>query len=568
MTVRLPDQIRADPAKFEPTNRELRARWLGRVGYPEAFDLQSALYDRRVAQLAPDYLLMLEHPDVYTLGRSASPEHLLVSREDFALDGVSVIEVNRGGDVTYHGPGQLVAYPIIRLNRLDVVAYVRALESAVISAVGRFGISASWSDGYTGVWVGDEKLCAIGVRVSRMTTMHGIALNVSTNLQRFQAIVPCGIPDRGVTSLEKLTGRRIPMGDVVTALAESMATAFGATSLDIVAPEASHDDPRLSRPGVSTSPVAAIDRDRRPRAVDGTLRPESLRVRAEFGHEYRSVRRLVSGLSLHTVCESAACPNIYECWSQKTATLMILGNECTRACGFCKIETARPSGVDEGEPDRVADAVVSLGLEYAVLTSVARDDLPDGGSQMFARCIGAIHEVAPECEVEVLIPDFKGDPTALATVIEAGPVVLNHNVETVPRLQRAVRHTANYARSLAVLARARRLNPDVTTKSGLMVGLGEERTEVEQVLADLAAIGVGIVTIGQYLAPSASHLQVSRWWSESEFDEVAAFGESLGIGRVEAGPLVRSSYHARASADRMRRHPHSAGFDPIAGCSN
>jgi lipoic acid synthetase len=278
-----------------------------------------------------------------------------------------------------------------------------------------------------------------------------------------------------------------------------------------------------------------------------TRRPEWMRVKADFGDGYRATRRLVRDLGLHTVCEEAGCPNIYECWADGTATFMILGERCTRACGFCLVDTRHPLAVDVDEPVRVAEAVATLGLRHAVVTSVARDDLDDGGAAIFAATIRAMRARTPSTRVEVLIPDCKGDPASLDVIFEARPDVLNHNLETVARLQRAARPSAGYARSLAVLARAKRAG--LHTKSGLIVGMGEELDEVQAAITDLRGVGVDILTVGQYLQPSSRHLPVVRWWTPAELAEVGAFAARLGFAHVEAGPLVRSSYHARRAVD-------------------
>jgi lipoic acid synthetase len=275
-----------------------------------------------------------------------------------------------------------------------------------------------------------------------------------------------------------------------------------------------------------------------------------MRVKADLGVGYRETRRLTRALDLHTVCEEAGCPNIYECWADGTATFMILGERCTRACGFCLVDTRRPGPVDPDEPRRVAEAVATLGLAHAVITCVARDDLPDGGARAFAATIAAIRGRAPGARVEVLVSDCGGDADALATIAAARPDVLNHNLETVARLQRAARPSAGYARSLTVLARAK--TAGLVTKSGMILGLGETDAEVRGALADLRGVGVDIVTLGQYLQPSARHLPVVRWWTPQEFEAVGAYARSLGFAHVEAGPLVRSSYHARAGAEQAR----------------
>ena len=273
-------------------------------------------------------------------------------------------------------------------------------------------------------------------------------------------------------------------------------------------------------------------------------RPVWLRAPAPTGENYRELKRLVGELKLHTVCESAACPNVGECWNRRTATFMILGNVCTRRCGFCAVQKGAPLPVDYDEPRRVAEACAILGLKYAVVTSVNRDDRKDGGAELFALTIQAIRERIPGCKVEVLVPDFQGSHEAMEIVMNAHPDVLNHNIETVPRLYRQVRLGARYERSLDMLAYAKRLRAFVPSKSGLMLGLGENPDEALQVMRDLRAHGVNILTLGQYLRPSQKHLPIIRYIPESEFAEFKRLGYEMGFDHVEAGPLVRSSYHA------------------------
>jgi lipoic acid synthetase len=270
-----------------------------------------------------------------------------------------------------------------------------------------------------------------------------------------------------------------------------------------------------------------------------------MKVKAVMDDSYLDLKKLMRSQSLNTVCEEAGCPNIYECWGSGTATLMLLGDTCTRACSFCDVKTGKPGEVDIFEPLRAAEAVAQMGLKHAVMTSVNRDDLPDGGAGIFAQTIEEINRRLPECDVEVLIPDFKGDKEALEIVMAAKPTVLNHNTETVLRLQRDIRTAANYGRSLALLARAKWHNPAGLVKSGLIVGMGETEGEVLGALADLRAVGVDVVTIGQYLRPTRRHRPIDRYVHPDEFDRYSAEGKRLGIGHVEAGPLVRSSYHAR-----------------------
>ena len=273
-------------------------------------------------------------------------------------------------------------------------------------------------------------------------------------------------------------------------------------------------------------------------------RPPWLRAPAPVGDNYRDLKALVGSLGLHTVCESAACPNVGECWNRRTATFMILGNVCTRRCGFCAVQKGAPLPVDYDEPRRVAEACSLLGLKYAVITSVNRDDRKDGGAELFALTIDAIRNRIPGCKVEVLVPDFQGNRAAMEIVMNAHPDVLNHNTETVPRLYRMVRLGAQYTRSLEMLAYAKRIRPFVPTKSGLMLGLGETLDEVLQVMTDLRAHQVDILTLGQYLRPSLKHLPIIRYVPQDEFDDLKRAGYAMGFQHVEAGPLVRSSYHA------------------------
>jgi lipoic acid synthetase len=277
-------------------------------------------------------------------------------------------------------------------------------------------------------------------------------------------------------------------------------------------------------------------------------KPEWLKARAPVGENYHSLKRLARSLNLHTVCESAHCPNIGECWHHKTATFMMLGNLCTRRCGFCAVPKGRPEPIDFDEPRRVAEAVAALGLEFAVITSVNRDDDLIGGARVFAMVIDEIRKQAPKCKVEVLIPDFQGDREAIQIVVDAKPQILNHNIESVPRLYRVVRSGARYERTLELLRYAKELNPAGITKSGIMVGLGEETRELLEVFQDLANMGCDILTVGQYLRPSRDHLPMARLYTPPEFAELKTEALKMGFQHVESGPLVRSSYHAHEQA--------------------
>ncbi len=281
-------------------------------------------------------------------------------------------------------------------------------------------------------------------------------------------------------------------------------------------------------------------------------KPEWLKVKAPGSANYVRLKRLMGDLRLNTVCEEAHCPNIGECWHHGTATFMILGDVCTRACPYCAVAHGRPVTLDTAEPERVANAAEQMQLRYLVITSVDRDDLEDGGASIFAETIRQIRQRLPECRVEVLIPDFQGKAAPLYQVLDARPDILNHNTETVPRLYRKARPGGRYPRALELLERARAYAPDIPTKSGLMVGLGEEWDELVATLADLQAVGCGILTIGQYLSPSSAHLPVARYYHPEEFDMLKSTALSMGFGHVESGPLVRSSYHAHEQADSFQ----------------
>jgi lipoic acid synthetase len=541
------------------TGSPLRVRWLGRVPYREALAVQQGLFDHGNEQ----HLLLLEHDHVFTYGPHADlAANLRCEPEAVGADFVSV---RRGGDITYHGPGQLVGYPILSLpNAKGSLEHVRAVEDLLIDTLAEVGLAgAGRLTEYPGVWVDADgpnprKIAAIGVRLAKGRTMHGFALNLTTDLTYMREhIVACGIADRPVTSLaeEGIEASMREIVDIVARLAAERWAGGLAERQDVVWQHRTDDLSPFSRgegPGATIRPRSHA-RLEQAGVADGlsieARKPEWLRPKVELGPDVLRLRRTMRELELVTVCEDAGCPNLSECWSDGTATFMVLGERCTRACGFCLVDTRKPLAPAGDEPERVAEAVDRLALDHAVLTMVARDDLVDGGMAHVAACVEAIRRRRPTTRVETLVSDAKGSLDALESLFAARPDVFNHNVETVPRLQRAVRPSAGYARSLSVLAHAKQAG--LVTKSSIMVGVGETDDELIGVLADLASIGCDVVTIGQYLRPTSHHLPVERWVEPHEFARWKELGEALGVGHVEASPLTRSSYHAKQAADRV-----------------
>jgi lipoic acid synthetase len=529
------------------------------VRYAEALAVQDAMFRHGTG----NRLLLMEHPHVFTYGPSADLKKNL--RCDPAEVGADFVGVKRGGDITYHGPGQLVGYPLLNLaskhgndGPADTVAYVCSVEQVIIDSLHEIGLTnAARFAGYPGVWLdvdtNPRKICAIGVRVSRRRTMHGFAVNVHTDLEYMTTnIVPCGIDEYPVTSIAA-EGIEISMHEFTDVVVRHAALKWGNGEMerqDVAWKQTPDDLSAFSRGEGPGQPVRMLGRLARAGVEDSIplseRKPDWIRPHVKHGEEVLNLKKTLRDLSLVTVCEEAGCPNLSECWNDGTATFMVLGERCTRACGFCLIDTQKPEAPDVQEPMRIAEAVSQMGLKFAVLTMVARDDLADEGMEHVAECIRAIRSVDSSIQVEALISDARGTDS-LDLLIAARPDVFNHNTETVPRLQRAVRPSAGYARSLSVLARGKAAG--LTVKSGLIVGMGETDEEVIGVLADLAEIGVNIVTIGQYLRPTTNHLPVARWVEPETFEMYKRVAEELGIGHVESSPLTRSSYHARESAE-------------------
>ena len=537
--------------------RKLNVRWLGKLPYSEAYDLQLGLHKAISNNYEDDdYLLLLEHDNVITSGRSSKVNNLLVSQQILNQMSIDFFETDRGGDITFHGEGQLIGYPIIRLqDPKKVVPFVRSIENVLIQSLKELSIDSFTKEHDTGVWTSMGKIASIGIKVSKWTTYHGFSLNIFDKLEGFDLINPCGNEYESVTSIQSFNDT-VSFDEVSKIVSNNFFKLFEYSEVDEqfsqFTPKQLKSNKEFNIDKMVAAGVFKPSSKGIPITIKGVLpnepkRPEWMKVKANLGNDYRSLKNLLSEKKLNTVCEEASCPNIYECWSMGTATFMIMGDVCTRACGFCDVKTGKPGTLDLGEPKRVAESVKAMQLTHAVITSVNRDDLEDGGSQFFADTIYEVKKLNNKCDVEVLIPDFKGDRLAIDNIIKASPEVINHNLETVPRLQREIRTSASYGRSLSLLHYVKSQGFEGKTKTGLIVGMGENKEEVASVLKDISKLNVDIVTIGQYLRPTAKHRPIDRYAPEEEFEYYKFIGESFGIPHVESGPLVRSSYHAKDS---------------------
>lgn len=478
---------------------------MGMTPYRHALNLMQRVADARRRDEIGDTLLLVEHPPVVTLGCGGGAEDLLVPRAQLRRLGIEVAETDRGGRVTYHGPGQLVAYPIMRIRDHDLHGYLWRLEQVVLDVLAEWGIAAHRDPQHPGVWVGHDKIAGVGIAARSGVSTHGVALNVDPDMSHFGLIVPCGLVGRGVTSMRAVLNQTVAMQAIELRLGAAFSQVFG-------------------------------------REVGPCREPGSWLVVSAPQEGTTGVETLVDDLNLHTVCQEAACPNLGECWARGTATFMLLGDVCTRHCRFCNVHPGRPTPPDPSEPSRVAEAAARLGLCHVVITSVARDDLADGGAGQFAATIQAIRGRLPGATIEVLVPDFGGSLASMETVAAAAPDLFNHNLETVERLSDGVRTKASYRRSLDVMAWANRRG--LVTKSGLMVGLGETCEEVIDAMRDLRHAGCDILTIGQYLQPTPHQLEVADHIHPTVFAWYRDVAEALGFRGMAISPLARSSYHA------------------------
>jgi lipoic acid synthetase len=503
--------------------KEIQIIELGTLDYEKALVRQRQMVDERIKERSPDCLLLVEHPPVVTIGRSGSLSDLHVSKRVLEEKGVALQQVERGGRATFHGPGQLVAYPIVKVADKDLHAFLKRLIDTAADVLRSYGLDPQYREGQPGVWVNGAKIASVGLAVRKWVTYHGIALNVTTDLGWFDLIIPCGQPGEKITSMENEMGRFVKMAEVKKRFVTKLLTRLASKS-----------------PGATES---KLGRD-----------PKWLVLPTTDRNAVGRMEKRLADLKLSTVCQRAHCPNLGECFARGTATFMIMGTRCTRRCRFCAVDKGIPGPVDENEPVRVAQAVQLLRLNHAVVTSVTRDDLPDGGAAQFAQTIRQIRKTCKDVYVEVLVPDFNGSVKALQSVCVSRPDVFNHNIETVARLYAVVRPVAKYRRSLAILSYA--FSQGLWVKSGLMLGLGETQNEIKKTLLDLKHAGCAALTLGQYLAPSKGHIPVARYVSPKEFQMWAETARNMGFKAVAAGPLVRSSYRADAMLETERTSEH------------
>ncbi len=569
-----------------PTSPKLVGLNLGLVPFREAWELQKEWAAQRREGTLPDGLILLEHPPVLTLGRWGKKENLKVSADYLKQKNMALIRCERGGEITYHGPGQLVGYPILRLQsfQLGVRTYVSRLEEVLINTLFDFGLVAGRREGFPGVWINQHKIASIGIAVQKGIAFHGFALNYAPDLDHFRLITPCGLPGVEMTSIEAMTGRPLDPHYLRERVTRNFGEVFGAeivpVSLEALNLETVSQLPKRhsGRDPESIPPKAGLDpgslgRDDELRRSLQLKKPLWLKKKIPSAGSSAQVKALIRKGGLHTVCREAQCPNQGECFSRGTAAFLLMGDRCTRCCTFCAVSPGLPNPLNPDEPAEIARAVKKMGLSYAVLTSVTRDDLSDGGAGHFCETIEAIGRIVPQTQVECLIPDFQGSKSSLDLVARTDPAVINHNLETVERLYPSVRPGADFKRSLQLIGYLKETFPGLLTKSGIMVGLGETREETRRVLEDLRDQGCAILTIGQYLQPSPKHHPVVRYVPPDEFAGWEEEACQLGFKAVACGPFVRSSFeaeglYAKAGSSPPRRigDPSPIGEEKIFCC--
>jgi len=485
----------------------------GLICFKEALDLQHKLVEQRRAGEIRDTVLIVEHPSVITLGARQSANKLLVERETLVQKGIDVVDIRRGGGTTAHNPGQLVFYPIINLQelKLGISEYIRQLEAIGMELLGRLGVESERKKGFPGLWVAEKKIASIGVRVKKFVTFHGMAINIQNDLDIFKAFVPCGLDDVEMTNVLKETGDKHSMNTVKKLLSELLTKHFAASGESQIMKKL----------------------------------PSWLKRPLPAGAGFKATEKTIKSLGLDTICNSANCPNRGQCWERGTATVLILGNICTRNCKFCSVSSGKPQPPDSTEPQRVAQLAKQMRLIYIVITSVDRDDLPVGGAEQFRDCIKETRKLCPDTKFEILTPDFRDCQQGAVNILaDALPFVFAHNVETVPSLYPVARSGGDYQVSLRLLEMVKKSYSDIQTKSSIMLGLGETEQEVIEVLRDLRGVGCDRITIGQYLKPSRESLEVVEYITPDKFDWWGQRAAELGFGWVMSSPFTRSSYFA------------------------
>jgi len=481
----------------------------GITDYREILQEQYELRDERRNGEIPDTVLIVEHPPVITLGARQSLNKLITNRDDLAKKGIDIVDIRRGGGATAHNPGQLVFYPVLYLpdSGLGISEYIRELEEIGIELLEQLGIKSQRRKNFPGIWVNSRKIASIGVRMSKSVTYHGMAINIHNDLSIFDHIIPCGLDEVEMTSVLKETGKRHPMADVKEKLSQLLIKHFSIN--------------------------------------EGRRLPNWLKRPLPANGEYNSTETVLNSLGIKTICHNANCPNRGECWSRGTATVLILGDICTRNCKFCSVTSGKPNLTDPTEPARIAEMTEQMGIKYLVITSVNRDDLPDGGAEHFRDCINKVRSKCPTVKFEILTPDFQNcQKQAVEILADALPFVLAHNIETAPRLYSKARAGGNYQSSLNLLKMVKGTYQNISMKSSLMLGLGETDDEVEQVLRDLRDVGCDRITIGQYLKPSKDSLEVAEYIPPMKFDWWKQRSLELGFKWVISAPFARSSYFA------------------------
>jgi lipoic acid synthetase len=487
-------------------NSSLHIMDCGLADYRDVLQQQFQLCEEKQQGQIPNTVLITEHPPVITLGARQNANKLCTDIESLKKQGIDVVDVRRGGGATAHNPGQIVFYPILNLHqlRLDVNEYIRTLEQIGMELLKQLGAQSSRRTGFPGLWVGKKKIASIGVRLSKFVTYHGMAINIQNDLSIFDYIIPCGLENIKMTSVLNETGIRYSMNEVKNRLSQIFQRHLGRHRL-----------------------------------------PEWLKRPLPASDKYTFTETVLNSLQVNTICHNANCPNRGQCWSRGTATVLILGNICTRNCKFCSVTCGKPLTPDPTEPARIADMAEQMDTKYLVITSVNRDDLPDGGAGHFRDCINQVRNRCPDVKFEILTPDFRNcQNRAVEILADALPFVFAHNIETVPSLYSKARSGGDYQRSLNLLKMAKESYDGVPTKSSIMLGLGETDAEVEQTLIDLRDVGCDRITIGQYLKPSKDSLEVVEYIPPAKFDWWKQRAIELGFNWVISAPFARSSYFA------------------------